>query len=439
MMIDDLSYIPHAFRAEIAEIPPRCRRWCYAGDGDGDGGGDGDVGFGDPGIGAAGPSAADFGGIGFGGDVDEGIGLGGSEGFDFSGESAGIGGAGFGGGFGGGTPFDPSGLQAQIDALMEQFTGLTSVQSQFDQTRALEQKRFDENKALEAQRFGARNALEASRFGAAQELEAERDARAFGALEPFSAAGRGAIGSIPTTAAGLDRSLGEIFSGSAFQKLRGERERSLRGQLAAGGLTRSGEGLTQIANVPTELGFNIEQRLAGRQRDILGRGLQASLGQAGLRAPGLQESLGRDPGLGQLPGLGGLQQLAGLDISSLDAETRKEIARLNAETQLQVGRTSADAQKSSSTSNLLGTALGIGAVLAFSDRALKTNIERIAGSGVMPVYKWEWIEGVPDCVASCPTVGFMADDVEALYPDCVHEFGGFKMVDYAAVNARAAG
>lgn len=384
MNIDDLSYLPEAFHWELEDIPRRCRRWCYNGDGDGDGGdgGPGDVGgvdFGDPGIGAEGPSAADFGGIGFGGDVDAGIGLGGSEGADFSGESAGIGGfGGFAGFGGGGSPFDPSGLQKQIDALKKQLSDQAIGESRFDQTRA----------------------LEAERFGLAR-----------GGLEPFAAAGRGALEGFGTTEAFGNR-LQALRSSPVVRQLIEERERAGRSQLAAGGLSRSGFGVEQIADVSPGLLLGLEGTLAGRQERVAGRGLQAAGAQAGL---------------------GDIGALAGLDLGQLQARTQTDIAERGFETDIDVanitGRERSKAAKSSSTGQALGTALGIGASFIFSDPNLKTNVRKISDIGSLGVYEWEWVEDAPPIVTQGPSVGFMADEVERVFPEYVGQFAGHRVID----------
>ena len=76
-----------------------------------------------------------------------------------------------------------------------------------------------------------------------------------------------------STAGGLDQRLGDIFGSQNFQNLRDERTRAVQGQLAAGGLTRSGQAVEDIANIPTELGFGIENQLFGRQQGLSSQGL----------------------------------------------------------------------------------------------------------------------------------------------------------------------
>lgn len=105
------------------------------------------------------------------------------------------------------------------------------------------------------------------------------------AFDPFVQAGFGGLeGAVQgSTAGGLDERLGEIFGGESFRNLVGERTRAVRGQLAAGGLTRSGQAVEDIAAIPTELGFGIENLLSGRQQGLAGQGFNAISNIGGLR------------------------------------------------------------------------------------------------------------------------------------------------------------
>ncbi|MDI4655524.1 tail fiber domain-containing protein [Xanthobacter autotrophicus] len=77
-----------------------------------------------------------------------------------------------------------------------------------------------------------------------------------------------------------------------------------------------------------------------------------------------------------------------------------------------------------------GDILGAG-VTKYSDPRLKRDVRRVGtlGNG-LPVYAYRYVWGGP------VEIGVMADEVEAVRPDAVHEVGGFKAVDYAkAVEA----
>jgi hypothetical protein len=103
-------------------------------------------------------------------------------------------------------------------------------------------------------------------------------------LQPFIGAGQTALQGLEqgSTAQGLDQRLGDIFSGSSFQNLLGERTRAAQGGLAAAGLTRSGAGLQAIAGIPQGLGLELEQLLGNRQGTLAGLGQQTAAQLGGL-------------------------------------------------------------------------------------------------------------------------------------------------------------
>ncbi len=81
-------------------------------------------------------------------------------------------------------------------------------------------------------------------------------------------------------------------------------------------------------------------------------------------------------------------------------------------------------QTNASTMGLLGSLATAGA-FAFSDRRLKRGVRRI-GEGVhgLPVYEWTYVWGESG-------VGFMADEVAQVRPDCVvYDAEGFALVSY---------
>ncbi|MCQ4051580.1 tail fiber domain-containing protein [Klebsiella pneumoniae] len=71
-----------------------------------------------------------------------------------------------------------------------------------------------------------------------------------------------------------------------------------------------------------------------------------------------------------------------------------------------------------------------GAKPAVSDRRLKKDISLL---GVRPdglgVYSFQYVD------ESGPFIGVMADEVERVYPDAVIDLGGYKAVDYSALEA----
>lgn len=86
-------------------------------------------------------------------------------------------------------------------------------------------------------------------------------------LQGFESQLRGDI-SNASTIGGLDERLGQVFGSQNFQNLRDERLRAVQGQLGAGGLSRSGTALREISDVPTQLGFGLENQQFNRQNQL---------------------------------------------------------------------------------------------------------------------------------------------------------------------------
>lgn len=223
-----------------------------------------------------------------------------------------------------------------------------------------------------------------------------------GQLDPFVEAGVGALGSVQKggTVQGIEDTIAEIMGGGAFGSLVGERQTALQGQLAAGGLTRSGKALEEAAAIPTDLAFNIENLLFGRQANLVGSGQNAALGLGSLA--------------GQLGSQGGAA--SGSVAALLKGQGVSEGAGI---------LTNAQAR-----SSVLKQGLGIASSIFFSDERLKENIEVVARIGDLDIVQWDWLpftRGTP--IDKCGTLGFLAQDVEAKYPQYVQEWGGWKIID----------
>lgn len=81
----------------------------------------------------------------------------------------------------------------------------------------------------------------------------------------------------------------------------------------------------------------------------------------------------------------------------------------------------------SMNSGLFG--LGAAGLLAFSDRRLKTDITKVGKTDEgLPVYTYRY-KG-----ENKMQMGIMAQDLEQVKPEAVHEIGGYKAVDYSQVE-----
>lgn len=224
-------------------------------------------------------------------------------------------------------------------------------------------------------------------------------------VDPFIQAGLEALPGVQeaSTVGGFGSRIAEILQGGSLDPLIDQRTQAVQGQLAAGGLTRSGQGLTDIAAIPADLAFDLENILFGRQTGLSegGRTTALGLGSLGQQAAGTQANLFSEIGQAQASG------------SLLDAQT--EAAALE-----QAGQ-------------VVGTVLP----LIFSDPNLKENVEPIfevefneTPEKNLTIYMWDWIKEAENTIVDiCPQIGFMADEVEEKYPQYVSEYCGFKQVD----------
>lgn len=125
-------------------------------------------------------------------------------------------------------------------------------------------------------------------------------------LAPFLEAGTGALGDVTAgaTIGGFGERLQELFSGGALDPLIEERQRAVESGLSARGLSRSGTAIRELADIPTQLGFDLENLLFGRASGLAGAGQSAAAGLGGFGAQtaqgiaGLQGDIGRARGAG---------------------------------------------------------------------------------------------------------------------------------------------
>lgn len=248
-------------------------------------------------------------------------------------------------------------------------------------------------RAAEAQTQGSQQAIDELRrqFGITQEN-----------IAPFLEAGQQALPGVVegTTAEGLDERLGRILGTDIFQNLLGERTRAVEGQLASTGQSRSGFGLQAAAQIPTDLALQLEQLLTGRSTQLAGSGQNVALGLGSLGG----QAAG---GIGNLFQSQGQARGAGI-ITDAQAEARRSQQQLN-------------------------TVATVGSIF-FSDPSLKENIERIGEVNGLNLYQWDWIDKAKGTlIEKCPDIGFMADEVEKMFPKLVSEFCGFLVIDYPAL------
>lgn len=70
-----------------------------------------------------------------------------------------------------------------------------------------------------------------------------------------------------------------------------------------------------------------------------------------------------------------------------------------------------------------------------SDERLKTDIHPVGKMGPLTIYSWKWNEEARKLGYVGTSTGVMAQEVERLYPDCVHDIG-HKVVEYGRLAQR---
>lgn len=148
-----------------------------------------------------------------------------------------------------------------------------------------------------------------------------------GNVQPFLSAGVGALPLVQEglTAEGLDARLARLMNTNTFGSLVDRRTQAVEGQLASGGLTRSGTAVQEIANIPTELALALENMLTGRATNLAGSGQNAALGLGSLGASSANSisALLSRSGRARSSGiLSDSQALSGLIQNSLNAGAR---------------------------------------------------------------------------------------------------------------------
>ena len=237
---------------------------------------------------------------------------------------------------------------------------------------------------------------------------------------PFLQAGTDAIPRVVegTTPEGLDSIIGRLVNTNIFGNLVDERTRAVEGQLSAGGLTRSGAALEEIANVPTKLALVLENLLFGRNTNLAGSGQNAVFNLGGLGATAADSIGTLFSGTGAALGSG----IIG-DQNDRAAQSQQQTKSLGS--------------LISTVAGLFGGGGGGGGLskavsgIGFSDPRLKKNVVQIGSTKNLKVFQWDWIDAVKgSIIENSQTVGFMADEVEEKYPHHVGEFGGFKIINY---------
>lgn len=198
---------------------------------------------------------------------------------------------------------------------------------------------------------------------------------------------------------GFASNLNEIMGSPVFDELRKKRLDGINASFGANGMLNSGGRAKAIASDMSDLGMALEQLIYGRQSGLADMGFSAAnaLGGFGTSAAGNISNLISGQGQARASGILGAQQEKAAGINQLFAA---------------------------------GAAI-------FSDSRLKENITKVGEVGPLNVYEWDWIPEMKELgIEPEMRRGFIAEEVQALFPRFVHKVGNFLAVDYEGLFDR---
>jgi hypothetical protein len=222
---------------------------------------------------------------------------------------------------------------------------------------------------------------------------------------------------------GFGDRLNQIIGGDQFQGLVDERQRGVQGQLAAGGLTRSGTALEAASAVPTDLALGIENQLFGRQAGAFGQ--EANITQLLAQLLGNQGAVTGEGIRGAAEATaGGILGEKGFQLQAKQAKNENRNQALGL-----IG-TGVGAVFGGPA----GAAIGGGIGSAFSDPRLKENVRLEGKIGPLDLVRWDWIPEAKDTIVSqFKTMGFMSTQVKEHFPEFVGEYGGYDVINYSGL------
>ena len=226
---------------------------------------------------------------------------------------------------------------------------------------------------------------------------------------------------------------GDKLSDATYQKYESrlnpqfEKEQNdLTSQLANQGITQGSEAYNKSMD---DLGRRKREAYSGARLDSVGAGRQEQgrlFGQGmQSREQGFRQNISRRQQLyNELASLMGTAQIGKpteLDVMGpFSQQYQGQMANVNQANQ--------NSQQKSANNASAGASIASILLSAFSDRRLKTDIEKIdkLPSG-LNVYRYRYIW------EDSSRIGVMADEVETVFPDAVGERNGYKTVDYSRI------
>lgn len=171
--------------------------------------------------------------------------------------------------------------------------------------------------------------------------------------------------------------------------------------------------------------------LAGGQEQSRLQGLAQGTRQQGIQ----EQAFTRSEPINALSGLFGLgpgvQQPTFAPIAGSGVAGTDVLGAHNAAYQAQMARYQQQQASRNAMMGGLGSLLGTGAGIAFSDKRLKKDVERVGKIDDLPLYRYHYKWQSAD---EPKHVGVMAHDVEAEKPEAVGSLFGMKYVDYSKIT-----
>lgn len=237
----------------------------------------------------------------------------------------------------------------------------------------------------------AKAQLEGTKLAIEESKAAREQARAD--LSPFREAGAAALGGLTSLTTDPEAQKNFITQNPFFKALADDAQSRLFANQAAKGKVGSGETPKALQNSLLLLGNDLLQQTISNRFNLATLGSNAAAGQA---------TATQNAGA----------QIADLTTQGANATAAGIIGAANAKTNAQ--------------NQLIGLGLGVGAIAA-SDIRVKKDINKIGEYKNLPVYmfKYIWDDEYH--------IGFMAQEVQEVYPEAVIDINGILHVDYAKV------
>jgi hypothetical protein len=222
-------------------------------------------------------------------------------------------------------------------------------------------------------------------------------------FEPYAETGRQALGGLQDLVNDPNTQLNYVQNNPFFEAMRNQASSTLLQNQAARGKLGSGQTAEALQNSLLSLGTNLVNQSIAQRQGLANMGFNASANQAGI-----SERLGANVA-SDLQGIGNVQAAGTIGAANARAAGTQNL--LN--TGLKIG-------------SMFAPSKGKGGSIAACDIRLKKDIVKVGklDSG-LPLYSFRYKNDPKEQIY----INVMAQDVEKLKPEAIHEFEGFKYVN----------